>query len=339
MPTFFAGNILPSDAQRNSDPASDDHTFRFSRAEAQRLQLVGKDVRLEHDAALTVGKVVKQMTDRSGRVYVVGRIDADDKTEKRRAVRVFADKALGGLYNSLSLQHVHEEDLDGANPKKTAIEVSLVNVPRRAQCDIQGIHRTRGRASVSHAASGKIAAASKNDDYIPDPQGTSAHTEATIANCAMSADAAVPAPETTSAPAETTKPTPPPAAAPAAAQPPAAPVKDEDVAMQDVVQALVAQVSLLFCAGMLCRYSIRSAPNHIALTLFFPARARPCLSYTVPLGLCRRATWRKCARRWRLSSKSATPWLPPRRSASAWRTRRPRRSARRTPSAPTHFLR
>ena len=236
MPTYFGGNILPPESQRTSS----DHTFRFNREEAQKLQLVGKDVRLEHDAALTVGKVVKQMKDRRGRVYVIGRIDAEDKKTKHRAMRVFADKALGGLYNSLSLQHVHEEDMDGSNAKKTAVEVSLVNVPRRAQCDIHGIRRTR--TSVSHAASGKKTQASKKCDYIPEPQGTNAHrvsvpstvnmsTAPTDASAAQSTAAESAEPVSAAAPA----------AAPAAA---AAPVKDEDVAMQDVVQALVAQVSL-----------------------------------------------------------------------------------------------
>ena len=43
---------------------------------------------------------------------MVGRIDAEDPSADHRAVRVFADRALGtGLYQSLSLQHEHTENL------------------------------------------------------------------------------------------------------------------------------------------------------------------------------------------------------------------------------------
>ena len=144
MPTFFAGNILPPEAERTSQ----DHTFRFSKQDADNLQLVGKPIRLEHNEHLTCGKIVKQMKDRRGRVYVVGKIEDDKADAPKRAVRLFADKALGGLYNSLSLQHVHEEDMDGSNAKKTAIEVSLVNEPRRKNCNISSVRRR-------HAASAK----------------------------------------------------------------------------------------------------------------------------------------------------------------------------------------
>ena len=171
MPTYFAGNILPPESERTSE----DHTFRFSKEEANGLQLVGKPIRLEHEKDLTCGKVVKQMKDRRGKIYVVGRIDDDDmKTKDKKAVRVFAGKALGGLYNSLSLQHVHEEDMDGSNRKKTAVEVSLVNVPRRPNCDIQSIRRH----CVRHAASGKTT--TENEDYIGTTAGTNAHMLKTV---------------------------------------------------------------------------------------------------------------------------------------------------------------
>ena len=143
MPTFFAGNILPPEVERTSE----DHTFRFSKQDADNLKLVGKPVRLEHDEHLTCGKIVKQMKDRRGRVYVVGKIEDDDVDAPKKTVRLFADKALGGLYNSLSLQHVHEEDMDGSNAKNRR-EVSLVNEPRRKNCNINCVRR-------QHAASAK----------------------------------------------------------------------------------------------------------------------------------------------------------------------------------------
>ena len=49
MPTFFAGNILPPEAERTSQ----DHTFRFSKQDANNLKLVGKPIRLEHNEHLT----------------------------------------------------------------------------------------------------------------------------------------------------------------------------------------------------------------------------------------------------------------------------------------------
>ena len=243
MPTFFAGNILPPEAERTSE----DHTFRFSKQDADNLKLVGKPVRLEHDEHLTCGKIVKQMKDRRGRVYVVGKIEDDKVDAPRRAVRLFADKALGGLYNSLSLQHVHEEDMDGSNAKKTAVEVSLVNEPRRKNCNINCVRR-------QHAASAKTTKMSvatrvpENQEYIGEASTpidiahqhrstlsfTSHHIDMDAKNetpeqapPAAEPAVAAPAPET-----EQAKETP-------------AQKKEGDVVMEDVIHTIVAQESEL----------------------------------------------------------------------------------------------
>lgn len=246
MPTFFAGNILPPETERTSN----DHTFRFSKEDANSLELVGKPIRLEHNEHLTCGKIVKQMKDRRGRVYVVGKIEDDKADAPKRAVRLFADKALGGLYNSLSLQHVHEEDMDGSNGKKTAIEVSLVNEPRRKNCNISSVRRR-------HAASAKsvegTAAPPENQEYIGNankPRDSNAQlspVQNKIDRMAELTDTAVAEAPVEPKPAES-------AAAPAATQPAdkaapdpnAAPVKkDGDVVMEDVIHTIVAQESEL----------------------------------------------------------------------------------------------
>jgi hypothetical protein len=244
MPTFFAGNILPPEAERTSQ----DHTFRFSKQDANNLKLVGKPIRLEHNEHLTCGKIVKQMKDRRGRVYVVGKIDDDKADAPKRAVRLFADKALGGLYNSLSLQHVHEEDMDGSNAKKTAVEVSLVNEPRRKNCNISSVRRR-------HAASAKSVEGTvvppENQEYIGEanePSDSDAHLPSVsnkIDKMAEQTDAPAVAP--TEAPAVDGKVGQAAAAPEAPAEPDnAAPAKkDGDVVMEDVIHTIVAQESEL----------------------------------------------------------------------------------------------
>ena len=92
--TYFAGNVLP----RQSERTSQDPTFRFNQKEAETMRLVGKPIRLEHEKALTVGKVVKQMKDRTGRVFVVGRIDAQDTAADHEHV-------VGGTHATESALH------------------------------------------------------------------------------------------------------------------------------------------------------------------------------------------------------------------------------------------
>jgi len=246
MPTFFAGNILPPETERTSD----DHTFRFSKEDANNLQLVGKPIRLEHNEHLTCGKIVKQMKDRRGRVYVVGKIEDDKADAPKRAVRLFADKALGGLYNSLSLQHVHEEDMDGSNAKKTAVEVSLVNEPRRKNCNISSVRRR-------HAASAKSTKDAltppENQEYIgeaKEPSNSDAQL-LSVSKKKMTELAETPAAPMQSNPAESASPpaaavSPTQPAANAAPDPSAAPAKKEgDVVMEDVIHTIVAQESEL----------------------------------------------------------------------------------------------
>ena len=171
--TYFAGNVLPStESQTSLD--DEDHTFRFTKKEARELvpSLVGKPIRCEHSKTLECGKITKAMIDKTGRVYIIGKLnDTVDKNGKKNAISTFADRALGangkkGYYPSLSLQHVHEESLDGKLTQKRALEVSLVHVPRRANCNIIGISRPE-KPSKKHAASSRHAR-SEIQEYIAD---------------------------------------------------------------------------------------------------------------------------------------------------------------------------
>ena len=132
---------------------------------------MGKEIRLEHHPELKAGKIVRQAQDASGRVFIVAKIPDGHKGAKdESAVRLFADKSLGvgpgHYYNALSLQHEHEEDENGG--KKSAIEVSLVNEPKRKNCQVRSVLRTR---PARHAASSRQ---EKNKDYINNT--TSTHT-------------------------------------------------------------------------------------------------------------------------------------------------------------------
>lgn len=202
--TFFAGNVLPSTlAQTSLD--DEDHTFRFTRDEAKKLvpSLIGKPIRCEHSKTLECGRITKAMIDKTGKVYIIGKLnDTVDKSGKKNVINTFADKALGvngkkGYYPALSLQHVHEESADGKITQKRALEVSLVHKPRRANCNIIGISRTK---NAIHAASSKNAT-SEFQDYIGDSGSTNTEDISDSSSAMSAADTTNTAAE--SKPAET----------------------------------------------------------------------------------------------------------------------------------------
>lgn len=241
MPTFFCGNCLPPENER-SGGYYEDPTFKFSREEQSKLQLVGKEIRLEHHPDLKAGKIVRQTQDASGRVFIVAKIpDGHKGAESESAVRLFADKSLGvgpgHYYNALSLQHEHEEDGNGG--RKSAIEVSLVNEPKRKNCAVRSVLRSR---PARHAASSRQ---EKNKDYINNT--TSIHTterrplasDSTLTT--MSADAA-PAAQTEKTSEVVSTPAPAPAPTkPAAVVQQTPPAQGDAIKMDQVVNTLVAQ--------------------------------------------------------------------------------------------------
>ena len=255
MATYFGGNVLQAEIERSSD----DHTFRFDRQQADSLQLVGCPVRLEHEESLTVGRITKQMKDRRGKIYVVGRIENDLKSSNR-AVRMFADKALGGLYTSLSLQHEHVEDLNGDNKVKKAIEVSLVHEPRRPNCNIDAVRRQK----VGHAASARQKAPpSENATYINGVQDIDAKSSSpiaiypdVIATMDTPIETAVGTPTTTTPDAVAADKT------PSSVDAPQASTKEGDIVMQDVIKVVVEQVRLHFSRkNSISTYCISVVPS------------------------------------------------------------------------------
>ena len=253
MTTYFVGNILPPTNAQNSEDDKDP-TFRFSADEARNLDLVGKPIRCEHEESLKCGTITKQMIDKTGKVYIIGKIDENVKANgKKNVISMFADKALGKqgdgrYYGSLSLQHVHEETVDGKTSKK-AIEVSLVNEPRRPGCHILGVSRVPRNARHKASTRGR---AEKMDEYICTPDDFNTEqlpNESYTISHKMESDS------TTSTPAPVESPTPEPAATPAAEpaaqQQPAdagkvgqaAPEKeaDGDFKMGDVVNVVLQQ--------------------------------------------------------------------------------------------------
>lgn len=224
MATFFAGNVLPATASQTSID-DQDPTYRFTREEAESLDLVGKPIRCEHSKTLECGVITKSMIDKTGKVYIIGKLhDTVDQSGKKNAINIFADKALGNTkkgnkayYPSLSLQHVHEENADGSVTRKRGLEVSLVHEPRRANCNIIGVSRLPQLfGSKKHAASVKSRAAqqrvSENQDYIGDASTSNAEQSCAYSDMS-STESAKPAepsdptpPETTPTPVVTTKP-------------------------------------------------------------------------------------------------------------------------------------
>lgn len=243
MSTYFCGNVLPPENER-SGGYYDDPTFKFSREEQSKLQLVGKEIRLEHHPDLKAGKIVRQAQDASGRVFIVAKIpDGHRGAESESAVRVFAEKSLGvgpgHYYNALSLQHEHEEDGNGG--KKRCIEVSLVNEPKRKNCQVRSVLRTQ---AARHAASSRQ---EKNKDYINNTASTHTTERRPLTpdptSTTMSADTSAAAP-TQKTPEVVS--TPAPAAAPVVQKTPPTPAagvpgESDAIKMDQVVNTLVAQ--------------------------------------------------------------------------------------------------
>ncbi|MAE79216.1 MAG: hypothetical protein CL967_05555 [Euryarchaeota archaeon] len=233
MATYFVGNILQPLEERTSS----DETFRFTEEESNTLDCVGLPVRMEHAESLTCGKIIRQMRDKTtGKVYVVGKIEDGSKlSEDPSFVRVFADKSIckkgqEGYYGSLSLQHVHEEDELG-NRTKRGIEVSLVHEPRRKNCDIVAV--CRSKKSERHLASAR----SEIPDYICNPES--------ITNTAKMSSTTDPANTMEIAKEETPKPAAAPAKSTEAEATPEKTATSEsgkgDIVMDDVIQTVLLQ--------------------------------------------------------------------------------------------------
>ena len=149
MPTYFVGNVLPSD--KDAVPEGDS-TFDFTREETKGMQLKGVPIRVEHEDGLSVGEVVRDWTSQDGAKWVVGRVD-NNTMESRFASHAIKPSSKGHtLYKGLSLQHVHTSFSNGATSKRP-IEVSLCQDPRRPACNIRAVNKSTKKEYIVHSAS------------------------------------------------------------------------------------------------------------------------------------------------------------------------------------------
>ena len=149
MPTYFVGNVLPT--KDNAKPEGDT-TFDFTDEEASRMDLRGIPVRVEHEDGLSVGKIVRDWTQKDGSKWVVGKLD-NSNLESRYANHAIQPSSDGHtLYKGLSLQHVHTTYRNGSTSKR-GIEVSLCQEPRRPTCNIHAVNPSTKMEYIVHAAS------------------------------------------------------------------------------------------------------------------------------------------------------------------------------------------
>ena len=149
MPTYFVGNVLPSD--KDAVPEGDS-TFDFTHEEAASMNLTGVPIRVEHEDGLSVGEVVRDWTKKDGSKWVVGRVN-NDSMESRFASHAIQPSSKGHtLYKGLSLQHVHTSFSNGTTSKRP-IEVSLCQDPRRPACNIRAVNRSSKKEYIVHSAS------------------------------------------------------------------------------------------------------------------------------------------------------------------------------------------
>ena len=128
---YFTGKVLNIKEDANDNAKS----FRFSKAEREKLDLAGIPIQLEHNDKLKVGTIERSWRDDAGQFWVFGAIDKKsvEGTFAKHAIQKKNNKA--AYYTGLSLSHVHREYPDG-KCEKVPIEVSLCTEPRRANCNI-----------------------------------------------------------------------------------------------------------------------------------------------------------------------------------------------------------
>lgn len=135
MVRYFIGNVLSPWEKEHK--AENDHTFAFSKQEANDLKLVGKPIRMEHDASMEVGTITRDWVGDDGTKWVVGRLNNDTFESKFANYAIEKNPETGDCYyTGLSLQHTHTQFANKGKTTKEAIEVSLCVNPRRDDCRI-----------------------------------------------------------------------------------------------------------------------------------------------------------------------------------------------------------
>lgn len=148
----FIGNVLPPTGHKPEG----DHTFDFTQEEARNMDLTGIPIRIEHADSLPVGKVTKQWTTKNGEKWIIAEIENKDLASNYANHAIQPDSRGHTLYKGLSLQHVHQQWTDGTTFKRP-VEVSICTQPRRPDCYIRAVSKTKKNEYIAHKASVKMA--------------------------------------------------------------------------------------------------------------------------------------------------------------------------------------
>ena len=147
--TKFIGNVLPA----TGESPEGDSTFDFTNNEAQKIDLTGVPIRIEHADTLPIGRVTKQWTKPNGEKWIMGELDSEKGLAHNYANHAIRKDSRGHtLYTGLSLQHVHQQWSDGTSVKRP-VEISICTEPRRPDCYIRAVSETKKKEYIAHKAS------------------------------------------------------------------------------------------------------------------------------------------------------------------------------------------
>lgn len=194
MPLFI-GNVFSTHDLHPEDAR--DPTFAFSRYEKRQTQMEQLPIRIEHEASLTVGKVLRSWDDDDGCKWILGHIDDSDLIGK------YASLTVGGpgdeskwskhqLYGGLSLGHVstvYKRPDGSVGCVKEPKEISICSEPRRSGCSVLYVCRDGYKCP-----DGKIG--TSLDSIVREHQASMSATPAST-NAADAAAAEAPASATT----------------------------------------------------------------------------------------------------------------------------------------------
>ena len=142
MPLFI-GNVFSTHDLRPADAA--DPTFAFTKYEKCKTSITNLPIRIEHEASLTVGRVLESWDEPNGCKWILGSIDDGDiigkyasLTVKGTADELDTKKPLQ-LYGGLSLGHestIYQRTDGTVGCIKEPKEISICTKPRRSGCSV-----------------------------------------------------------------------------------------------------------------------------------------------------------------------------------------------------------
>ena len=145
---YFIGNVFNSnDESKNS---REPRGFSFTNDQKADLSLIGLPIRVEHNDKLRVGTIRKSWYNpKSNKRWIIGDIERNDLKGH------FAAKGVENLlYGGLSLQHLSVPLHDGTNVM-IPIEVSIVEKPRRDDCNIVNFKASAKSESFNYLGLGR----------------------------------------------------------------------------------------------------------------------------------------------------------------------------------------